>query len=65
MDMKSPEHWLLLVTYEDGSKGCINLWQAIEEGRLIVKMNPLNRANVYSTCADTSDNRHDYGGDDE
>jgi hypothetical protein len=57
--MNSPVDWLLVVTYEDGSKGYINLWQAIEEGRLTARMNPLNRAKVTDACADSPENRRD------
>jgi hypothetical protein len=57
--MNSPADWLLVVEYEDGTRGYINLWQAIEEGRLTVKINPLNRAKVTSACGDCPENRHD------
>lgn len=57
--MNSPMDWLLVIECEDGSWGYINLWQAIAESRLVVKINPLNRARVRDACADTGDNRQD------
>lgn len=53
------DDWMLVITHEDGSRGYINLWQAIEQGRLTVKVNPLNRARVTDICADTEENRRD------
>jgi hypothetical protein len=65
--MDSPHEWLLVIQHEDGSKGYINLWEAIESGRLIVRVNPLNRAYVVDACGDTPENRNDidtgFGGD--
>lgn len=57
--MNTPLDWLLVVEYEDGSKGYINLWDAIQQGRLTVKMSPLNRCLVVDACADCPENRHD------
>lgn len=57
--MFSPIEWLLVVEYEDGTRGHINLWQAIEEGRLTVRMNALTRAKVTDICGDSRENRDD------
>lgn len=61
--MNSPTDWLLVIKHEDGTKGYINLWEAIEQGRLIVKTNPLNRARVTDACADTPEYRYDVDTD--
>lgn len=57
--MNSPTDWLLVIKNNDGSKGYINLWEAIEQGRLLVKTSPLSRAEVTDACADCPENRHD------
>lgn len=51
--------WLLVVEYKDGTRGYMNLWQAIEERRIVVRVNPLIHAKAVDICADVPENRHD------
>lgn len=56
----SPEDWLIIVQLENGDKACINLWEAIEQGLLTLRVNPLNRAKVIDACADCEENRQPF-----
>lgn len=57
LSMKDPNDWLLIVRRADGSKACVNLWQAIESGILSAKAQPLEWDNVVDISADTEENR--------
>ena len=58
--MNSPEDWLLVVELDTGERACINLWKAIEDRMLTMKVNPINRAKVVDICADTPEFREDW-----
>lgn len=51
----SPEDVMLIINV-DGEKFYINLWQAIEEGRLLIKVNSLERAKVTDAAGDCEEN---------
>lgn len=54
--LHSPEGWLLLAEM-NGKPVCVNLWEAIEAGMLLVQVNPLARIRIQDVAGDVPEHR--------